>query len=84
VDELKGDVSMKFHNLVAAAAALTLTATPVIAQAASAEISRVSAPATDESEMGGGNSLMLILAALLIGAGIFLLADGNGNKPASP
>jgi len=81
VDELKGDVSMKFHNLVAAAAALTLTATPVIAQAASAEISRVSAPATDESEMGGGNSLMLILAALLIGAGIFLLADGNGNKP---
>ncbi len=75
---------MKFRNLVAAAAALTLTATPVIAQAAVADMSREAAPVSDESEIGGSGMLLAILAAVLIGAGIFLLADSKSNKPASP
>ena len=72
---------MKFRNLAAAAAALTLIAAPVAAQAAVADTSRTVAPASDESEMGGESSLIYVLAAILAGVGIFLLVD---NGPSSP
>ena len=71
---------MKFRNMSAAAAALTLMAAPVIAQAAVADTSRAAAPVSDESEMMGG-SILYVLAAILAGVGIFLLVD---NSPSSP
>ena len=75
---------MKLRELAAAAAALTLTASPVIAQAAETELSRTAAPVAGESQFGGDSTLLLILAVLLIGGGIALLAGNKSDKPASP
>jgi hypothetical protein len=72
---------MKFRNLMAAATVLAMTTSPVLA----ADVSRAAAPVADASHMGGGDStLLLILAVLLIGAGIFVLANNNSDTPTSP
>jgi hypothetical protein len=73
---------MKIRNLMAAAAAITLATAPVVAQAAGADMSRVAAPVSDESEMGGDSSLLYILGAILLGVGIYLIVDDN--SPSSP
>ncbi|PZO70210.1 MAG: hypothetical protein DI636_06000 [Pelagerythrobacter marensis] len=67
---------MKFNNVAAALAAATLTAAPVVAQAAP-----VSAPVEGESEMGRGSSAILAIAAvaLFIGGIILLLDDGEDD-----
>lgn len=69
---------MKFRSLAAAAAALSLTATPVLA----ADASRVSAPVAGESEFAGG-SFLLILAVALMGLGLYLLVDSEDDTPES-
>ena len=71
---------MKFRNLFAAAAALTMTTSPVLA----ADVSRAAAPVTEASQFGGDSTLLLILAIILIGAGIFVLADNQSDTPTSP
>ena len=70
---------MNFRNLAAAAAALTMTAVPAMAQA----VDRAAAPVADASQMGGSSTLLLILAIVLFGAGIYFLVDSN-NNPDSP
>lgn len=75
---------MKFRNLAAAAAALALSTTPVLAQATVSDLSRAAAPVSGESQFGGDSTLLLILAVVLFGGGIFLLADNNDDTPASP
>lgn len=72
---------MKFRNVAAATAALTLAVSPVVAQAAPAD--RASAPTEDASEMNGGGGLVLaILAAAAIVAAIVIAAGGGGNDDA--
>ena len=78
--KLKGDSSMKFRKLAAAVAALTLTTTPVFAQA----VDRAAAPVADASQMGGSSTLLLIIAVVLFGAGIFFLVDNDDDDPDSP
>lgn len=70
---------MKFRSLAAAAAALSLTASPVLA----AEVSRAAAPVAGESEFAGG-SFLLILAIALMGLGVYLLVDEEDDTPTSP
>ena len=70
---------MNFRNLAAAVAALTMTAVPAMAQA----VDRAAAPVADASQMGGSSTLLLIIAVVLMGAGIFFLVD-NDNDPDSP
>lgn len=71
---------MKFRTLAATAAALTLAASPAVAQA-----ERTSAPATKEAEMGGSGGIVLaILAIAAIIAGIIIAADSNDNNGVSP
>ena len=70
---------MKFRNLAAAAAALSLTAAPVAAQAAS---QRAAAPVEQGSEMRG-NWLLALLAFATIIAGIIIATKSN-NNPVSP
>ena len=70
---------MNFRNLAAAVAALTMTAVPAMAQA----VDRAAAPVADASQMGGSSTLLLILAIVLFGAGIYFLVDSN-NDPDSP
>lgn len=71
---------MKFRNLAAAAAALVMTTSPVLA----ADVSRAAAPVADANFMGGDSTILLILAVILIGAGIFVLADNEDDTPTSP
>lgn len=71
---------MKFRTMAAAVAALTLTASPVMAQSAD----RAAAPVAGESEYGGSSTLLLILAVVLFGAGIFFLVDNDDDDPDSP
>ena len=70
---------MNFRNLAAAVAALTATAVPAMAQA----VDRAAAPVADASQMGGSSTLLLILAVVLFGAGIYFLVD-NDTDPDSP
>ena len=70
---------MNFRNLAAAVAAMTLTTVPAMAQA----VDRAAAPVADASQMGGSSTLLLIIAVVLMGAGIFFLVD-NDTDPDSP
>lgn len=71
---------MKFRTLAAAAAALTLSAAPVVAQAAPA---RAAAPTTEASEIGGSAWLLGLLALAAFIAAI-IIATKDNNDPVSP
>lgn len=78
---------MKIRNVLAATAALSVAATPAIAQSVQAD-ARVSAPVEGESDLGGeagGTGIILaLLAAAAIIAGIVIAADGdNDDDPIS-
>ncbi|MFN4113891.1 MAG: hypothetical protein ACK4GD_08120 [Sphingomonadaceae bacterium] len=78
---------MKMRNILAATAAISMAATPALANAAPA-IERVSAPIIGESDFGGeadGSAIILaILAAAAIIAGIVIAAgSGNDDEPIS-
>lgn len=71
---------MRSKVVAASLAALALVAAPVAANAAPVE--RVSAPAAEESELGGGSFIWIIIGiAAVIGA--ILIFDGD-NDPVSP
>lgn len=71
---------MKFRTMAAAIAALSLTAAPAMAES----VDRASAPVTEQSEMAGSSTLLLVLAVVLFGAGIFFLVDNDDDDPDSP
>ena len=53
---------------------------PALAQSAS----RAAAPVAEASEMAGESTLLLVLAVVLFGAGIFFLVDNDDDNPDSP
>ena len=75
---------MRFGKLgMAAIAATSLIATPVLAQAAQPE--RAGAATADESELAGGSGIIIaVLAAAAIIGGIVIAADGSDDTPTSP
>ncbi len=75
---------MKFRNVLAATAALSLVASPALART-SANVDRISAPvAQDESDLEGGSSIIIaLLAAAAVIAGIIIAADGGEDEPIS-
>ena len=77
---------MKFRNLAAAAAALTLTATPVLAESGTADLARTAAPVSDANSFGGsgGGGFLALIAVVLFGLGIYLLVKNKNNTPKSP
>lgn len=72
---------MKIRNIAAAAAALTLVAAPVVAQAAPV---RAAASTEDSSEIGGSSWLLAVLAIAAIAVGIYIAVDGGSDDPVSP
>ena len=71
---------MKIRNVALATAALSLAATPAIAEAA---FDRSIAPIEGENEMAGASTtLIAILAAAALVGGIIILADDD--DPESP
>lgn len=71
---------MNLRTPIAAVAAIALSAAPAFAQA----IDRAAAPVADAGQMGGSSTLLLILAVVLMGAGIYFLVDNGNNNPDSP
>lgn len=71
---------MNLRNLAAAVVATSLTAVPAFAQA----VDRAVAPVADASQMGGSSTLLLVIAVVLMGAGIYFLVDNDSNTPDSP
>jgi hypothetical protein len=74
---------MKFRNILAAAAALSMTAAPVLAAESRVDLTRAVAPVEQTEELGGDSTLLLIIAAIAIGVGIYFIADGD-DAPTSP
>ncbi len=73
---------MTLRNIALGAAALSLIAGPVVAQAS---LDRSSAPAQGESLEGENGILIAILAAAAIIAGIIIIADDDDDdEPTSP
>ena len=73
---------MKFRNLVAATAALSLAATPAIAEAA---FDRAAAPVKGENDLEGGSGIIIaVLAAAAVIAGIIIATDDGNDDPVSP
>ncbi|WP_033924129.1 hypothetical protein [Sphingomonas sp. 35-24ZXX] len=73
---------MKNRFAVAALAALTVVATPVMAQAVN---QRVSATTEEDSEAAGGTGIIIgIVAAAAVIGGIVIAADQDSDTPTSP
>lgn len=78
---------MKFRNLLAATAALSLVASPALARTSS-NLDRVAAPvAQSESDLGddndGSSIIIALLAAAAVIVGIIIAADGGNDDPIS-
>lgn len=69
---------MKLRDL-SLAVLVALSSSPVLAQA-----DRVSNRVGTSDAFGGDSTLLLILAVILIGAGIYALASNNSDTPSSP
>lgn len=73
---------MKIRNLALATAALSLAASPAIAEAA---FERSVAPLNGESELEGSGGIIIgVLAAAAVIGGIIIIADDDDDEPASP
>lgn len=67
---------MKIRTIAMAAAALSLAASPAIAEAA---FDRASAPIEGESEVQGSGILLAVLAAAAVVGGLVVIADDNNS-----
>ncbi len=68
---------MKIRTLAAATAAISLAATPAIAEAS---FDRAIAPVEGESELEGSSGIIIaLLAAAAVIAGIIIAADGDDD-----
>ncbi len=65
---------MKFRNIAAATAAISLAVSPAMAQA---NIDRTAAPVEGESELGGSSIILAILSAAAVIGGIYIAIDDD-------
>jgi len=86
---VKGEADVIFKGIIAATAAVALSATPALAAASNARAAAVElAPATetvDGAEMeDGGNVVVIVLALIAAGLGLWVILDDGGEEPTSP
>jgi hypothetical protein len=76
-----------FKGLIAATASLALMATPAMSAPAAASATTEVAPASESADglalTGGGNVVIIVLALIAAGLGLWALLD-NDDAPASP
>lgn len=85
----KGDNKVVFKGLIAATASLALMATPAMSASAPAAAAATEvAPAGESAEgaefIGGGNFVIVVLALIAAGLGLWALLDNGDDSPASP
>lgn len=69
---------MTFRNIALATAALSLAASPALAQTS---FERTVAPVEGESEVAGGSTLLIaLLAAAAVIAGVIVIADDDDDS----
>ena len=74
---------MKLKKALAALVASSLVGTPVVAQAAAAEVARTGSPVTDSEELRGGFIIPLI-AVIAVILGILAATSSDDDLPHSP
>lgn len=75
---------MVFKGIIAAAAAVALAASPAVAAVNAAPLSIAPATETAEgSQLGGASLLIVLLAVVAAGAGIWAIADNDDEAPVS-
>ncbi len=73
---------MKFRSIALAVAALSVAASPAIAQAS---LERAVAPLEDVNEATGGDGILIgVLAAAAIIGGVFIASSGDQNDEDLP
>ena len=84
--EYEGRIDVVFKGLIAAAASVALMATPAMAAgSAPAELAPASESIDGLQMDGGGSAIVIVLALIAAGVGIWLLVDkDNDDSPASP
>ena len=73
---------MKLKNGLAAIAAMSLVSAPVVAQAATADQSRISSDVDGENLSGG--FIIPLIAVIAVILGILAITDDGGDRPTSP
>ena len=74
---------MRLKKFMLAAAAVSMTASPVLAADVSVPAAARASEQAGESELGGGGFLVAAIAAAAVIAGIIIIAD-NDDDPDSP
>ena len=72
---------MKIRTIALATAALSLAASPAIAQTM---FERANAPVEGESVAGGGGLLLGLLGGLAVIGGVIAASSGGDDEPTSP
>lgn len=81
---------MRIKALIAATVAMSLAATPALANPASSlsiagsSSARAGAPGDHSSRLAGSATLPIVLALAIIGVGIYIAVDDNDDSPDSP
>jgi hypothetical protein len=82
---------MRIKSLAAAAAALSIAATPALAAPANPAASlsvaksvRASAPSGKSNKLAGSSIIPAVLALAIVAGGIYIAVDDNNDKAKSP
>jgi hypothetical protein len=86
--EYEGRRNVVFKGIITATASVALMATPAMAAAsASSQAAQASVQAesvTGMQQLEGGNMIVIILALIAAGLGLWVLLDDDKDRPVSP
>jgi hypothetical protein len=85
--EYEGRRNVVFKGIIAATASVALMATPAMAAAsASSQAAQASVQAenVEGMQLQGGNMIVVILALIAAGLGLWVLLDNGKDRPVSP
>lgn len=85
--EYEGRRNVVFKGIIAVTASVALMATPAMAAAsASSQAAQASiqAETVEGMQLEGGNMIVVILALIAAGLGLWVLLDDGSDKPVSP
>lgn len=70
-------------KIASAFVAGSMIATPIVAEAAVADVARTGATVEGEQQ-AAGFPFLIVLAVIAVGVGLYFVIDGGDDEPASP